>query len=186
MDQRPLVRGAGDHAERLQVREDPGGPITGFVAKRSLTATKTDTPLIETPQSVSVVTREQLNDRDVQTLDEAIAYVPGVVASVSGFDPRADAFYLRGFAATYNGIFRDGLRQPAEPTAAVTGNAYAQSVSTPRSWQGAVDAFLGSDFIAEQFGTRFQHVFGQQKQRELLDYQAQVPDLDYARYLRTV
>nr|CEH55150.1 hypothetical protein XACG102_5620001 [Xanthomonas citri pv. citri]CEH76367.1 hypothetical protein XACS582_7090001 [Xanthomonas citri pv. citri] len=56
----------------------------------------------------------------------------------------------------------------------------------PRSWQGAVDAFLGSDFIGEQFGTQFQHVFGQQKQRELLDYQAQVPDLDYARYLRTV
>ncbi|TQU06310.1 glutamine synthetase, partial [Xanthomonas perforans] len=45
---------------------------------------------------------------------------------------------------------------------------------------------LGSDFIAEQFGMQFQHVFGQQKQRELLDYQAQVPDLDYARYLRTV
>ncbi len=68
----------------------------------------------------------------------------------------------------------------------VTGNAYAQSAFIPRSWQGAVDAFLGSDFIAEQFGTQFQHVFGQQKQRELLDYQAQVPDLDYARYLRTV
>ncbi|MBV6669674.1 MULTISPECIES: glutamine synthetase family protein [Xanthomonas] len=97
----------------------------------------------------------------------------------------ADANPYLAAAAVLAGML-DGLRQPAEPTAAVTGNAYAQSVSTPRSWQGAVDAFLGSDFIAEQFGTRFQHVFGQQKQRELLDYQAQVPDLDYARYLRTV
>lgn len=89
-------------------------------------------------------------------------------------------------AAAVLAAMLDGLRQPAEPTAAVTGNAYAQSVFTPRSWQGAVDAFLGSDFIAEQFGMQFQHVFGQQKQRELLDYQAQVPRPDYARYLRTV
>ncbi|KGE51998.1 gamma-glutamylputrescine synthetase, partial [Xanthomonas axonopodis pv. vasculorum] len=89
-------------------------------------------------------------------------------------------------AAAVLAAMLDGLRQPAEPSAPVTGNAYARSVFTPRSWQGAVDAFLCSDFIAEQFGTQFQHVFGQQKQRELLDYQAQVPDLDYARYLRTV
>ncbi|MBE7246607.1 MAG: TonB-dependent siderophore receptor, partial [Actinomycetospora chiangmaiensis] len=43
------------------VREDPRGPITGFVAKRSLTATKTDTPLIETPQSITVIGRQQLD-----------------------------------------------------------------------------------------------------------------------------
>lgn len=89
-----------------------GGPsgITGYTARISPTATKTNTPLIETPQSVSVVTREQLNDRNVQDLAQAIAYAPGVSSSVFGFDPRYDAFYIRGFSATYNGIFRDGLR----------------------------------------------------------------------------
>lgn len=89
-----------------------GGPsgVTGYVARVSPTATKTNTPLIETPQSVSVVTREQLNDRNVQDLAQAIAYTPGVSSSVFGFDPRYDAFYIRGFSATYNGIFRDGLR----------------------------------------------------------------------------
>ena len=58
-----------------------GGPsgVTGYVARVSPTATKTNTPLIETPQSVSVVTREQLNDRNVQSLNEALAYTPGVV-----------------------------------------------------------------------------------------------------------
>lgn len=80
----------------------------------------------------------------------------------------------------------DGLQHPGEPTAPVTGNAYAQAVFQPRTWQGAVDAFGASPFIGEQLGSQFQHVFGQQKQRELLDYQALVPDLDYARYLRTV
>ncbi|AYO84590.1 TonB-dependent siderophore receptor [Methylobacterium brachiatum] len=89
-----------------------GGPsgVTGYVARVSPTATKTNTPLIETPQSVSVVTREQLNDRNAQDLAQAIAYTPGVSSSVFGFDPRYDAFFIRGFSATYNGIFRDGLR----------------------------------------------------------------------------
>ncbi|CAA2157021.1 Ferrichrome-iron receptor [Methylobacterium brachiatum] len=91
-----------------------GGPsgVTGYVARVSPTATKTNTPLIETPQSVSVVTREQLNDRNVQSINEALAYTPGVSSNVFGFDPRFDAFYVRGFEQTNNGVFRDGLRQP--------------------------------------------------------------------------
>ncbi|TXN22029.1 TonB-dependent siderophore receptor [Methylobacterium sp. WL9] len=92
-----------------------GGPsgVTGYTARVSPTATKTNTPLIETPQSVSVVTREQLNDRNVQSLNEALAYTPGAATNVFGFDPRFDAIYIRGFDVTYNGIFRDGLRQSA-------------------------------------------------------------------------
>ncbi|MCJ2055879.1 TonB-dependent siderophore receptor [Methylobacterium sp. J-048] len=92
-----------------------GGPsgVTGYVARVSPTATKTNTPLIETPQSVSVVTREQLNDRNVQSLNEALAYTPGVSSNVFGFDPRFDSFYIRGFDETYTGVFRDGLRQSA-------------------------------------------------------------------------
>ena len=91
-----------------------GGPsgVTGYVARVSPTVTKTNTRLIETPQTASVVTREQLNDRNVQTINEAVAYVPGVSSNVFGFDPRFDAFYIRGFSETNDGVFRDGLRQP--------------------------------------------------------------------------
>ncbi|MGY2051368.1 TonB-dependent siderophore receptor [Methylobacterium sp. JK268] len=90
-----------------------GGPsgVTGYTARISPTATKTNTPLIETPQSVSVLTREQLNDRNVQTLNEALSYTPGAATNVSGFDPRFDSITVRGFDITYNGIYRDGLRQ---------------------------------------------------------------------------
>ncbi|WP_318784568.1 TonB-dependent receptor plug domain-containing protein [Methylobacterium flocculans] len=90
-----------------------GGPsgVVGYTARISPTATKTNTPLIETPQSVTVITREQLNDRNVQTINEAIGYAAGVNSNVFGFDPRYDSFYVRGFDLTYNGIFRDGLRQ---------------------------------------------------------------------------
>jgi len=91
-----------------------GGPsgITGYVARISPTATKTNTPLIETPQSVSVVTREQLNDRNVQSFSDALAYVPGASINVSGFDPRFDQVFIRGFdVLTNQGVYRDGLRQ---------------------------------------------------------------------------
>jgi iron complex outermembrane recepter protein len=83
----------------------------GYVATVSDTATKTSTPLVKVPQSVSVVTQEQLEDRNVQTLLEAVSYAPGVRVGAFGLDPRFDAFFIRGFSATYSGIFRDGLRE---------------------------------------------------------------------------
>lgn len=89
----------------------PPGATNGYVAVAGTAATKTSTPLIEVPQSVSTVTRQQLQDRAPQNLSDAIQYVPGVRVNVSGFDPRFDSFNIRGFDATSNGIFRDGLRQ---------------------------------------------------------------------------
>ena len=41
-------------------QQNPPAPVTGFVAKRALSATKTDPPLIETPQAISVITRDQI------------------------------------------------------------------------------------------------------------------------------
>ncbi|WP_238282421.1 TonB-dependent siderophore receptor, partial [Methylobacterium goesingense] len=90
-----------------------GGPsgITGYTARVATAATKTNTPLIEAPQSVSVVTREQLNDRNVQTFADSVAYIPGAATARSGFDPRFDQVFIRGFdVLTNQGIYRDGLR----------------------------------------------------------------------------
>ncbi|WP_342240456.1 TonB-dependent siderophore receptor [Inquilinus sp. OTU3971] len=92
--------------------ETPTTEVRGFTATTSASATKTDTPLLETPQSISVVTRGQLDARNVQTLQEALAYTPGILTGLYGFAPRLDAFWIRGFDAAYFGIFRDGLRQP--------------------------------------------------------------------------
>lgn len=92
--------------------ETPTTEVRGFTATTSASATKTDTPLLETPQSISVVTRGQLDARNVQTLQEALAYTPGILTGLYGFSPRLDQFWIRGFDAAYFGIFRDGLRQP--------------------------------------------------------------------------
>ncbi|MBE7184107.1 MAG: TonB-dependent siderophore receptor [Methylobacterium mesophilicum] len=84
----------------------------GYVASRAAVGTKTDTPLVKVPQAVNVVTRQQLDDRRVQTLKEALTYTPGVRIGAFGFDNRFDSFTIRGFDVTYNGVYRDGLREP--------------------------------------------------------------------------
>jgi len=74
------------------------------------TGTKTDTALVEVPQSVSVITLEELKDRNVHSLDQALQYTPGVSPSVYGQDDRFDWITIRGFAAQNFGLFRDGRR----------------------------------------------------------------------------
>lgn len=82
-------------------------PVENYNANVSATATKTDTPLRETPQSVSVVGKEQIRDQGVQTLPEAFRYTPGVLADAFGTDARADSIAVRGLPAS---IFVDGMR----------------------------------------------------------------------------
>lgn len=90
----------------------------GFVADDSSTATKTDTPLIETPQSISVITKERIERQDAETLGEVLRYTPGVQSDPFGFEPRFTFINIRGFDATTSGIYRDGLqlRNPAFAT----------------------------------------------------------------------
>ena len=81
-------------------------------AKKSRGATKIDTPLVETPRSVSVVTKKELEERGAQDIIEAVRYSAGVQTGSYGFDPRFDQIYVRGNDITTTGDFRDGLRQP--------------------------------------------------------------------------
>ncbi len=108
------VAGGGAPAGAVVVasrpKEDPRGPIDGYVAKRTLTSTKTDTPLIETPQSITVIGREQIDALKPQQVGEAISYSAGVFGNVFGPDPRVDFFLIRGFTANDTGLYRDGLQ----------------------------------------------------------------------------
>lgn len=89
--------------------------VAGYVAKRSSTATKTDTPILEIPQSVSVVTRRELDMRSVQNFTEALRYVPGVTVDQFGFEGRGFEYLLmRGFNGLTTANFRDGLSNAAQ------------------------------------------------------------------------
>ncbi|GJE55809.1 hypothetical protein EKPJFOCH_2304 [Methylobacterium thuringiense] len=57
---------------------DSSGAQVGYIAKRLRSATKTDTALIDTPQAISIVTQQQIRDQNVQSIGEALRYVPGV------------------------------------------------------------------------------------------------------------
>ncbi|WP_375464173.1 TonB-dependent siderophore receptor [uncultured Methylobacterium sp.] len=97
-------------ANSVRAIESPTGPVDGYVATRSATATKTNTPLIETPQSITVVGREQIDAQKAQTLTQATQYVAGVYSGTFGADSRVDYFTIRGFVASDYGIYRDGLQ----------------------------------------------------------------------------
>ncbi|KAF5884270.1 MULTISPECIES: TonB-dependent siderophore receptor [Rhizobium] len=85
---------------------------TSVTAKNSAGATKISTPLVETPRSISVTTEKEIEQRGAQTVIEAVRYSAGVTTGTSGFDPRFDQVYIRGYNATTVGDYRDGLRQP--------------------------------------------------------------------------
>lgn len=93
----------------------PYGPVEGYIATRSVTATKTDTPLIEIPQTVSVITQDRLQEQNVRTLNQALRYTPGVQSETNGFDSRINLLQFRGFRAGGNAIFRDGLQLLGAP-----------------------------------------------------------------------
>jgi len=102
----PVVTNAPTVVERAN------GPVNGYVASRSASSTKTDTPILETPQTVSVVSREQIRDQGGQTLGEMLNYVPGVSVQATSFTRVSDNIGIRGFdvAAGNSGLLRDGLK----------------------------------------------------------------------------
>jgi iron complex outermembrane recepter protein len=98
---KPPVR----NIRNVQPGQDPRGPINGYVAERSLTGTKTNTPLMETPQAISVIGREQIRDQNPNSFAEALRYAPGVRSETFGADTRNDWFKIRGFDTQDAGCF---------------------------------------------------------------------------------
>jgi iron complex outermembrane receptor protein len=90
--------------------ENPRGAIQGYVANRSMAGTKTNTPINETPQSISVIGAEQIRDQKPSRFDQILSYTPGVVGGTFGNDVRNDWFLIRGFKSNDNSTFLDGMQ----------------------------------------------------------------------------
>ncbi|MFT8782736.1 TonB-dependent siderophore receptor [Acetobacter syzygii] len=92
--------------------QDPTGPGVGYVATNTMSATKTDTPITEIPNSIYVVTQQQMIDQGAQTVMDALKYTGGIYAGASGTFNNGNAaadsisFYQRGFSTHQ---FVDGL-----------------------------------------------------------------------------
>ncbi|MCI0592381.1 iron complex outermembrane receptor protein [Chromohalobacter marismortui] len=105
----------------LQVTEDRIAnallPTEGYTASTSTSATKTDTPLMKTAQSVSVVTREQIEDQGATSIQQALRYTPGVfTGGRNGFGNRYDFISMRGFGGvgSLDNIYLDGLKMAGD------------------------------------------------------------------------
>ncbi|CAK6496200.1 Ferrichrome outer membrane transporter/phage receptor [Pantoea sp. Nvir] len=91
-------------------QESAWGPAPTIAAKKSATGTKTDTPIEKNPQSVSVVTREEMETRQITTVKEAFNYTPGVLTGNRGSSQVIDALSIRGFSETNTNQYLDGLK----------------------------------------------------------------------------
>ncbi|WP_024690111.1 TonB-dependent siderophore receptor [Pseudomonas tremae] len=102
--------------------ETATGPVTGYVATRGLSATKTDTALIETPQSISVVTKDQMKAQGAENLSQMLRYSAAVVPETRGSTAsRLDMLSIRGFSPE---LYLDGLRMPGNRDAAPQKDAF--------------------------------------------------------------
>ncbi|EOC1428736.1 ferrichrome porin FhuA [Cronobacter dublinensis] len=125
---------AADHGQKEETitvsasaaaQESAWGPAPTIAAKRSATATKTDTPIEKTPQSVSVVTREEMDTRQPTTVKDALSYTPSVFAT-RGSSSTYDVVTIRGFttSTTVNtNQYLDGMK--------LQGNNYSEVSMDP-------------------------------------------------------
>ncbi|GAB6845686.1 iron complex outermembrane receptor protein [Methylorubrum rhodinum] len=114
----PVRPGAGirapGRANVVSVSGDPEaggkGPVDGFVARTSTAGSKTATPIVETPQSLTVIGRDRIEVQQATSASEVFQYTPGVNADTYGSNSRSDNYILiRGLPANF---FQDNLRLP--------------------------------------------------------------------------
>lgn len=101
----PGIAQAGDADEAIELVVT-GEQEEDYVVDDATTATRTDTPLRDIPQSIQVIPKQVLEDQQVIQLREAVRNVSGVVEG-SNFGNGADAFLIRGFQT--DNILLDGI-----------------------------------------------------------------------------
>lgn len=142
----PLVA-AADDTDASQA----GSRVSEVVvtADRSVTATKTNTKLVDTPQSIDVVSAQQIADLGVTSLKDSLQYSTGLRADPYGSDVRGDYAFLRGVLPS---VFQDGLNQAfsltiASPTTEVFTLSRVEVLLGPSSMlygQGSVGGLINS------------------------------------------
>ncbi len=106
-------------------QESAWGPAATIAARQSATATKTDTPIQKAPQSISVVTAEEMALHQPKSVKEALSYTPGVAVGTRGASNTYDYLIIRGFASDgqSQNNYLDGLK--------MQGNFYNDAVIDP-------------------------------------------------------
>lgn len=122
--------------------EDAASPIRGYIARRSATATKTDTPILETPQSITVIGAQEMDTRRTDDVNQALSYSAGVHRS-EGADLTSDSFIVRGFpaGAHESSLVLDGLKYKVQ---AYNGRMEPYAMERLELLRGAASVLHGS------------------------------------------
>ncbi|MEG1209912.1 MAG: ferrichrome porin FhuA [Leclercia sp.] len=106
-------------------QESAWGPAATIAARQSATGTKTDTSIEKVPQSISVVTAEEMALHQPRSVKEALSYTPGVAVGTRGASNTYDYLIIRGFAADgqSQNNYLDGMK--------MQGNFYNDAVIDP-------------------------------------------------------
>ncbi len=86
-------------------------PVKGYNAKKSSSSARTDTELRDTPQSITVIPQDLIKDQSIQSITQAVQYVPGVQAAQG--EGNRDNVIFRGNVSSAN-FFLNGLRDDVE------------------------------------------------------------------------
>lgn len=102
----PAPTGSTDNPENIELVVT-GQQEAGYVVEEATTATRTETPLRDIPQSIQVVPRQVIEDQQVQKIGDALRNVSGV-SILQGYGGSTTNYTIRGFDSFVN--LRDGFR----------------------------------------------------------------------------
>jgi iron complex outermembrane receptor protein len=144
-----------------------------ITAQRSMTGTKTDVPLVQIPQSISIVTADQFKDRAAVDFQEVFRYNAGIRAEGTGLDTRNDSFSSRGFATVQ---YLDGINRM--PGAVYGARLEVFTVERAEVLRGPSSTLYGAGGVGglfnawskrpkDEFGGQVGVVIGTQNRKEL-------------------
>ena len=159
----------GSAHEEIAEEEQPTIIVTGtregYGAGRTSSATRTDTPLQDVPQSVSIVTEDQIDDQAMRSIGDVVRYLPGV--TIGQGEGHRDQITLRGNNSTAD-LFIDGLRDDIQyyrplynlervevlrgPNAMIFGRGGGGGVVNRVTKQPLLDLRLGGTASVNSFG----------------------------------
>ena len=136
-----------------------------YVPTTNRAATKTSIPLLETPQSISVITRDQIDVLNMQNLQQAVRYASGIVGENYGPDQRYDWLTLRGFSPVE---YVDGLQAPIGSVSTVGLDLWgAESIEVLKGPSGVLYGQTPPGGIVNYTSRRPQAAFGGELQAQL-------------------
>lgn len=161
-------------AEEQQATGDKGSEDGSIVVTAANAGTKTETPLIQLPQPIKVITSEQYLSQGAISISDTVKYAAGVLANPYGRDTRVDGFNVRGLDALQ---FRDGMRDIFSYYASITSDPYnfsrVEIVRGPASvlfGQGSIGGLVNLVTKTPEFrtGGELNLVYGSYDRKEVL------------------